>query len=383
MSSLGASTGAAVFNSSLTDGVQLLQFGRAVICTGARPAIPDIPGLLETPFMTTETIFNLTEMPVAMIVIGGGVFGCEIGQSFSIFGCKVTLLARSSLLRGKEEHGEDPAAVEVIDRCIQEDGVVVEEYVEFKKVSHDGNEFTVSAVRRRDGSKFTLKAPALLVSTGRAPNVSSLNLEAAGVKYDCQRGIYVTDALQSTSCSNIYAAGDCSSSKKFVHTGSAMAKIVVRNALFGLGKNKANRLIVPLVVFTDPEYAIVGEWEAPNATEYRYNLKDNDRAVLEGDSDRNGFVKILADSNGKILGATIVATRAGDMIAEISLAMRHKLTITDIATTIHAYPTVQTAVMLAAQKFQESRVTPTAKFLYRKLVTMKAKGRVKEATKKK
>src|SRR5262249_36561197 len=228
---------------------QTLSFARAVIATGTRPAVPHLPGLGQAGFLTNETVFDLTELPRRLVGIGAGPIGCELGQAFRRFGSEVHLVNRSPGLLGKEE----PEAVEVVRRQLERDGVVLHLGMKLIGVECSGEE--KSLVIEEAGNQVKLPADAILVATGRQANVENLGLEAAGVRYD-QHGVQVNDFLQTTN-RKIYAAGDVCSPYKFTHAADAMARIVLRNALF-FGRARMGKLVIPWCTYTDPEVAHVG-----------------------------------------------------------------------------------------------------------------------------
>ena len=207
----------------------------------------------------------------------------------------------------------------------------------------------------------------ILIGAGRVPNVDGLNLDAVGVRHDKREGVAVNDRLQTTN-PNIYAAGDVCSRFKFTHAADAMARIVIQNALFK-GRAKASALIIPWCTYTDPEIAHVGLYEHEARERgiacrtFTLELADVDRAVLDGEDE--GFVKVLVSSGGdKILGATIVAAHAGEMISELTLAMVGRLGLGTIARTIHPYPTQAEAIKKAGDAYNRTRLTPTVKWLF-------------------
>lgn len=345
-------------------GGQTLRFSKAAIATGSRAAVPPIPGLKEVGFITNETVFNLTELPPRLLVIGGGPIGCEMAQAFASFGSEVTVIDLLPTILSRD----DVDAARVVHAALQKDGVRFELGVKPTQVQRRGENVEVAV--ERDGRTFTLTADAVLVATGRAPNVENLGLEAAGVEYS-KRGITVNDHMQ-TSNPRIYAAGDVGYKYQFTHTADATARIAIQNALF-FGRRKASSLIVPRATYTDPELAHVGLTEAEAAaqnipvTAFVHHFKDLDRALADGETE--GFVKILVKrGTDKIVGATIVARRAGDMISEISVAMAGNVGLTKLATVIHPYPTQAEGIKKVADAYNRTRLTPTVKQIFVKLL---------------
>jgi pyruvate/2-oxoglutarate dehydrogenase complex dihydrolipoamide dehydrogenase (E3) component len=333
-----------------------LHFKKAVIATGASAVHPDVQGLEETGFRTNETIFNLTERPDHLIVIGGGPIGSELAQAFRRLGSEVTIILRSEFLSK-----EDPEAAALISDIFEKEGINVLRHATVQRV-----EKTESGLKRIvalvDEQERIIEGDEILVGAGRAPNVEDLGLETAGVEYDAKNGVVVNDRLQSSN-KKIYAAGDCCMQWKFTHAADAAAQIVVQNALFG-GKKKLSELNVPWCTYTDPEIAHVGLYERAAAEQgiktetFRFDLSNNGRAEMDGADD--GFVKILVPKGkDKILGATIVASHAGDLISEVSVAMAAGMGLGGIAGVIHPYPTQAEAIKGAAMNWRKTRLTPT------------------------
>jgi pyruvate/2-oxoglutarate dehydrogenase complex dihydrolipoamide dehydrogenase (E3) component len=341
------------------DGKQL-RFKKAVIATGARPVVPPIEGLAEAGFFTNETIFNLTEQPQQLVVLGGGPIGCELAQAFCRMGCEVTMVEMSSRFLPRE----DPLAARLLAKVLTREGIEIRMGTKLKRVTTSGNE-KVLYLESGDREEI-LKADAILVGVGRAPNVEGLNLESAGVNYS-KEGVIVNDRLQ-TANPRIFAAGDVCLQYKFTHTADATARIVIQNSLF-LGRKKLSALTIPWCTYTDPEIAHVGlsEQEARlrhiPVTTFQVPLDIVDRAVLDGED--QGFATIhIEQGTDRILGATIVARHAGDMISEISLAMVHRIGLGDIAGVIHPYPTQAEVIKKAADAYSRTRLTPFVKKLF-------------------
>jgi pyruvate/2-oxoglutarate dehydrogenase complex dihydrolipoamide dehydrogenase (E3) component len=340
-----------------------LRFSKAVIATGTRPAEPPIPGLSEAGFQTNETIFSLTTLPARLAVIGAGPIGCELAQAFARFGAKVLLLNKHARILQRE----DREAVELVEREMRRDGVELIPECEVNRVQIQGDERILEI--SRGGAKGELRAQEILVAVGRRPNVEGLNLEAAGVAYDLRAGVQVNNRLQTTN-PRIFAAGDICSRYKFTHAADAMARIVLRNALFH-GRAAAGRLIIPWCTYTDPEVAHVGLYEREANEQgiaiqtFVQELQEVDRAILDGET--NGFVKIhVRKGTDRIVGATVVARHAGDLISEITLAMVGGLGLGTLAQTIHPYPTQIEAIKKAADAYNRTRLTGLAKSLFKK-----------------
>jgi pyruvate/2-oxoglutarate dehydrogenase complex dihydrolipoamide dehydrogenase (E3) component len=332
-----------------------------VIATGSRAAIPKIEGIDQVPYFTNETIFDeLREKPESMIVLGGGPIGCELGQTFSRLGVKVTIVQRGTQLLPRE----DVDVAEFMQNRFTAEGVRVHLKAPAKRVSMRNGKIALEFV---DTEPIT--ADAMLIATGRTPNLLALNLKAAGVDYDAH-GVKVNAYLQ-TSQPHIYAAGDITNSLKFTHTADFTARIVVRNILmpFQFLRQKVDWSVVPWCTYTDPEVAHVGLGEEEARRKnigydlFVVPLKDVDRAVVE--SEELGFAKILAaKGSDKILGGTIVATHAGDLLHEFVLAMKASIGLGTIASTIHAYPTFAELARKAGDKYNKTRLTPRAKKIF-------------------
>lgn len=337
-----------------------LRFRKAMIATGSRPAPPLIPGLYDAGFLTNESVFNLTELPRRLLVIGGGPLGCELAQAFCRLGSKVFIVQDTPLFLPKEERD----AVQLLSDAFARDGIEIHLNTTITEVRKDGLQKVVDLVN--DDYRSTLVADEILAGIGRVPNVDGLGLELAGVEYDALSGIRVNDFLQTTN-PRIYAAGDVCLDCRFTHTADASARIVVQNALF-LGCKRWSALTIPWCTYTDPEVAHVGmyvrearEKDIPIKT-FTVPMHDVDRAIADGEE--HGFVKIhVKEGTDKILGATIVARHAGEMINEISLAMVCGIGLTDIARVIHAYPTQAEAIKKAADAYNRTRLTPLLKWL--------------------
>lgn len=343
-------------------GGQTILFKKAVITTGARAFHPDIPGLEDTGFLTNETVFNLTERPDHLIVVGGGPIGCELAQAFRRLGSQVTIIEMNRFLPR-----EDPEASAILAESFKRDGIEVLLESTVDKVSTDG------AIRKvhiaQNGREITVEGDQIMVGAGRAPNVTNLGLEEAGVEYDTRTGIAVNDNLR-TSNPNIYAAGDCCMMHKFTHAADAAAQIVIQNALFG-GKKKLSALNMPWCTYTEPEIAHVGIYEHDardkgiDTDSYKFSMNENDRALAEGEAE--GFVKVVVKKGtDRILGATIVASHAGEMINEISVTMAAGMGLGKIGSVIHPYPTQSEAIKRTAGLYNQTRLTPFVSGLLRR-----------------
>ena len=345
-----------------------LRFKKAVITTGARAAEPQITGLAEVGYLTNETVFSLVERPKRLVVIGGGPIGCELAQAFHRLGCEVTLLHKNTHLLDRE----DADAAEIVQQKFIDEGlnlilgcaIAKVEKTETGKLIH----------YQQNGTLNQIEVDEILVGSGRSPNTEGLNLEAVGVDYDKEHGVVVNDYLQTTN-PRIYAAGDICMSWKFTHAADAAARIVIKNTLFspfGLGKSKLSDLVMPWVTYTDPEIAHVGlyadesrakGWETD---EIKIPFSSVDRAIYDGET--KGFVKILHQrGKDRILGATIVARHAGEMISEITLAIASKQGLNMLSSVIHSYPTQADAIRKAADAYRKTLLTQRTQSLLKLL----------------
>ena len=338
-----------------------LKFKNCVIATGGRPTIPNIPGLRDAPYTTNERLFNLQRLPPRMIVVGAGVIALEMAQSFALLGSKVWVINRSSRLF--ESKNGDVEAAEILQQELEKDGVVFFSNARVSKVEtiYTGSDSTFPVMKVNvDGVDHECEC--LVVATGRTANVEQLGLEAAGVEFEVGAGVKVNDLAQSVSNPSIFAVGDCVAGvPRLTHMSGEMAKLVVQNSLAG-DDWKLSSLVVPAVAYTEPEYATVGIASIDQATKegievdvYRAGLEHNDRAICEGSN--IGFCKILVKKGtDEIIGATIVAERAGEMINEVSLAMKNKLGLYAIGRNIHSYPTTGEAVMGCGVQYINSKL---------------------------
>lgn len=343
-------------------GGQTLAFRKAVIATGSRPAIPPIPGLAETGYLTNETVWDLTHLPPRLAVIGAGSIGAELAQAFRRFGSDVTIFDVLPRLLGRE----DEQAADVIRRVFEREGVGLALGVEIEQVARAGD--AKQLTYKRNGATHTLVVDEILAAAGRLPNVEGLNLEEAGVVYT-PRGVEVDETLRTTN-PDIYAAGDVASRYQFTHVADAMARMVLQNALFPGAKKKVSDLLIPWATYTDPEVAHVGmyDWEAEQAgiavETFVHAVADTDRGRTDGEEE--GFVKIhVKKGTDKILGATIVGRHAGELISEVTVAMSGGLGLRHLATVIHPYPTAAEAIRKVADAYNRTRLTPTVARLFR------------------
>jgi pyruvate/2-oxoglutarate dehydrogenase complex dihydrolipoamide dehydrogenase (E3) component len=348
-----------------------LRYKKAVIATGARAAVPNVDGLDQAGYLTNETVFSLTERPSRLAVIGGGPIGSELAQTFQRLGSQVILFHRGSHILNKE----DADAAAVVQRVFIREGIDLVLNSALRRVESTSEGKVIHFTR--DGNPDSITVDEILVGAGRAPNVEGLNLESVGVEYDRQRGIAVNDYLQTTN-PHIYAAGDICMDWKFTHAADAAARIVIKNTLFapfGLGRSTLSSLVMPWVTYTDPEIAHVGLYEQEAQQQgidvevITIPFEEVDRALADGEE--SGFLKILHPrGSDKILGATIVARHAGEMISEVTTAMVHKLGLNKLSSVIHPYPTQAEAIKKAADAYRRTLLTPRTKGFLRALTKL-------------
>jgi pyruvate/2-oxoglutarate dehydrogenase complex dihydrolipoamide dehydrogenase (E3) component/uncharacterized membrane protein YdjX (TVP38/TMEM64 family) len=337
-----------------------LHFNRAVIASGARAAELPVPGLVEAGYLTNETVFTLTELPRRIVVIGAGPIGCELAQAFARFGSEATLLTDGAEILPRE----DRDAARIVRKRMEEDGVGVVTGARIQRAAKNGNEKILTATTEEVTTE--LRCDAILVAVGRTPNLEGLDLEAAGISYTA-RGVEV-DARLRTSNPRVFGAGDICSRFKFTHAADAMARIVIANALF-LARRKVTDLTMPWCTYTDPEIAHVGYYEKDakaagfDVATITESLDRVDRAILDGEED--GFARVHYDKKtGKILGGTIVARHAGEMIGELTLALVAKQSVGVLSSTIHSYPTQAEALRKIGDAYMRAKLTPRVKKIF-------------------
>lgn len=338
-----------------------LKFKKAVIATGSRPYVPSITGLAEAGYLSNETVWNLTEQPTRLAVIGGGPIGAELAQAFRRLGSEVTLFHNSDHILNKE----DADAAEIVQKTFIREGVDLVLNSTIERVEMQGRDKILHFDCPESSGSVVVDE--ILVATGRVPNVERLGLDQVGVDSDPRKGILVNDYMQSSN-TNIYAIGDVAMAYKFTHAAAAAGKIVIQNALF-FGRKKLSDLKIPWVTYTDPEIAHVGMYEHEAEAEgievdtYTVHFDENDRAVADGEEE--GFVKVhVKKGTDEILGATIVARAAGEMISEITLAMVAGVGLKTLGDVIHPYPTQAETIARVASAYNRTRLTPTVQKLF-------------------
>ncbi|MEO6531961.1 MAG: mercuric reductase [Pseudolysinimonas sp.] len=333
------------------DGVRL-RFKKALVATGSRSQLPTVPGLAEAGYLTNVNVFDIDALPASLLVIGGGPLGCELAQVFARFGTRTLIAHREPLFLPLEERD----AAQMVSEGLARDGIEIHLNTVVASVRMVGGRKLVELVS--DGNVATTTVDQILTGIGRLPAIHGLDLEAAGIEYDAESGIRVDDFLRTTN-RRVYAAGDVCLEERFTNTAQASAGIAVSNALL-LGRKRMSALAVPWCTYTDPEVAHVGLYvkEArqrgiPIKT-FTIPMHDVDRAIA--DSEDDGFAKIhVREGSGHILGATVVARHAGEMINVISLAMVAGLDLQALDSVIHAYPTQGEAIRMAAAAYMRTR----------------------------
>ena len=307
-----------------------------VIATGSSPFIPPIPGIKDVPYITNMEIFSLKKLPESLVVLGGGPIGLEMAQSFHRLGSKVTVLERGKQFLPKE----DSDVAEFIKNQLQNEGITIDMNFETEKVEKRGDLIAVTCKCNESDKVFTLETEALLAATGRQANIAELDLEKAGIEFD--RHIKVNEKMQ-TSAKNIYAVGDVCGGYQFTHVASYEAVVAIYNCILKIPK-KADYTNTPWVTYLDPEVASIGynEQRAKKAgieyTKHVEEITHNDRALAEGEN--KGFIKILLNKKGRVIGVQMVAYHAGDLISEWIPILNGNVKLSTVTDAIHPYPTM-------------------------------------------
>jgi mercuric reductase len=320
----------------------VVTFDRCLFATGTSATLPPIPGLAGTPYWTSTEALASEAISARLVVLGSSVVAVELAQAFARLGSQVTILARSTLLSD-----EDPAIGEAITAAFRAEGIVVLEHTQASRVAHAGGEFTLATAHGE------LRADRLLVATGRAPNTRGLNLDAADVAVDAQGAIIVDSGMHSRA-QHIYAAGDCTDQPQFAYVAAAAGTRAAINMTGG--EAALDQTAMPAVVFTDPQVATVGMTEAEAKRnglemESRTLTLDNVPRAL-ANFDTRGFIKLVAEAgSGRLLGVQAVAPEAGELIQTAALAIRHRMTVQELADQLFPYLTMVEGLKLAAQTF--------------------------------
>lgn len=349
-------------NGTVQVGDRTLRYKRAVIATGARAAAPPIDGLDSIAYLTNETLFSLTELPKRFGIIGAGPIGCEMAQTFARLGSEVFLVEAAHGVLPREERD----AAEIVQKALEHDGVKVLCCGKDLKLSPRKKGGIRMRVTGHDGA-YDETVDQLLVAVGRAPNVEGLNLDAVGIAYD-RKGVKVNARLQ-TANKRIFACGDLCSPYQFTHAADFMARIVIQNALFH-GRKKVDDLVIPWATYTEPELAHVGvtpesaQKDGIAVDSYTVEMATVDRAILDGETD--GFVRVhVKKGTDRIVGATVVAAHAGDLIGEITLAMKNGIGLGAVSSSIHPYPTQAEAVRRVGDAYNRTKLTPGVARLFK------------------
>jgi pyruvate/2-oxoglutarate dehydrogenase complex dihydrolipoamide dehydrogenase (E3) component len=337
-----------------------------VIATGTRPAVPPIPGLKDVPFHTNETIFGVETLPRTLLVIGGGPIGTELAQAFARLGSTVHVIEALPDFFARE----DAELAPLLQQQLVDEGLTFHLGSQASAVRHENGTITAT-LKDASGATRELAGDALLVAVGRRPNLDKLGLDAIGVRTD--RGGVITDAKLRTDVAGVWAAGDIvSGGLKFTHVADHMARGVLRNALFP-GSSALDYSAVPWVTYTDPELAHVGLTEAEAREQHgsgvgvwRREIGAVDRVIADGGP--AGLVKIITDRKGRVIGGHILAAHAGDMIGELTIALKHGLTVGQLGAVIHPYPTTAEAIKQASEQRVKTTFTGWKRSLVRRLV---------------
>ncbi len=326
---------------------------RFIIATGSSPSVPPIPGVNNVPVFTNETIFDNTEKIDHLIVIGGGPIGMELAQAHRRLGCEVTVLEAFTALAK-----DDQELTKVVLDQLKSEGINILEGVRVERIELGGGGKGIRAALSKDDENFNVDGSHLLVAAGRRPNIDGLNLEAAGIKY-ARNGIKVSQGLKTTN-KRVYAIGDVAGGLQFTHVANYHAGIVIRNALFRLPV-KADSNAIPWVTYTEPELAHVGLTEEEAKKQYnkirvlRWPYHENDRAQAERAT--KGFVKVVTNKGGRILGASIVGEHAGELIQMWALAISKAMKISAMTSFISPYPTLTEINKRVAYTYYSSSLT--------------------------
>jgi pyruvate/2-oxoglutarate dehydrogenase complex dihydrolipoamide dehydrogenase (E3) component len=331
---------------------RMLRYRWALIATGSRPIVPPVAGLEEASPLTTETVWDLDRLPPRLLVLGGGPIGCELAQAFRRLGSAVTVIEMAERLLLKEE----PAASRLIAERFAAEGIGLrlDSYAIEVGAGNSGH----AVVVQRPGGRETIECDAILVATGRQPETASLGLDAVGVQTD-QSGAVVVDRRLRTTAAGIFAGGDVTGALPFTHVAAYHGRLVVTNALLGM-RRRVDYRAVPWVTFTDPEIARVGVTEAQarerwgeRAIVQRYDYAELDRALTAAEAE--GFVTLVGDPRGRLVGATVAAAEGGESIAELTAWCAQRAKIDRVSQTVHAYPTFAEGAARAADEYLRAK----------------------------
>lgn len=351
--------GNAVFTSpnSISVNGQDISFRKAIIATGASPSVPPIPGLAESTYLTSDNIWELTELPKRLVVLGAGSIGSELGQAFNRLGSQVTLIDGASRILPRE----DEDASKILNHRLSEEGISIITSAKVKSIGTNSCGAGRIIFDSTDEINSSIDFDRILISIGRSPRTSGLNLEKAGVVLNDRKFVVTSPSLRTTN-PNIWAAGDMTGHPQFTHVAGVHGSTAATNAILGISRKA--ELLIPRVTFTDPEIAAVGEGTNNAAKSLKVLQRSNadvDRAITE--SQQSGITKIVIDSKGRMVGGLTIGPRAGEVLAEITLAIRMGLKTRDIASTIHPYPTYGDGFWnLAVADVRDQLSSPRLKF---------------------
>jgi pyruvate/2-oxoglutarate dehydrogenase complex dihydrolipoamide dehydrogenase (E3) component len=329
-----------------------------VIATGSRAAVPPIPGLADVSYFTNENIFNIQKLPEKLLILGGGPIGLELGQGFRHLGSEVEIIDIAPHLFPKD----DQEVVPLMEQLLRKEGIILTLSAKISQVKKNRDEITV--VIEKDGITREVAGSHLLVSLGRKPVTKDMGLEKAGVKVDQREYVTVNNYLQ-TNIKNIYACGDVAGPYQFTHMAGYQAGVVIRNIIFPLKKASVDYSTVPWTTYTRPEVAHVGYTEQLAREEGLFidsitvSQKENDRA--QTDNDTEGFLKLVLGKKNRIIGATMVGNKAGEIIPLASLAIRNKMKATVFMSQIFSYPTEAEIFKFASLAFARKSFKPWMK----------------------
>lgn len=357
--------GDAKFSSQRTIDVngKTLDFGKAIIATGATPTVPPIPGLQESPYLTSENIWQLETLPKKLVVLGAGSIGCELGQAFGRLGSTVTLIDAADQILPRE----DESASKILEERLRGEGIEIATSAKVQRVESDDKGRGKIIYQDVAGNTVQLEFDRLLVAIGRTPRTKNIGLENAGVVLDDRNFIKTSKSLR-TSNTKIWAAGDVTGHPQFTHVAGVHGSTAGSNAILGLSR-KAEVKLIPRVTFTDPEVAAVGV--APSAADQSFRILERsnrhvDRAITE--SRQEGITKLVVDSKGRVVGGMIVGPRAGENLAEVTMAIRTKMKTRTLAAIVHPYPTFGDGLWnIAVADVRTQLGSPTIKLLLKVL----------------
>ena len=334
-------------------GDRALTAKRIVVATGAEASIPPIPGLSDVEYLTYATAFDQTTLPRSLVILGGGPIGLEFAQVYRRLGAAVTVIEMLPQLLPRE----DASTAATLRSILQREGIVVHVDTRVERIEPQVDGRSVVTARSASGDRITVPCDSVFVATGRRANTANLGLDTIGVVTD--NGAVVVDSALRSSVPGIWAAGDVAGGPQFTHVAEYQAKLVLRNAVFPF-VSKSDYSAVPSVTYTDPEVARVGvtgreaRERYGRVDAYRYSFSDLDRAIVDGRDD--GFVEVVTRSRGRIVGATVVGSGAGELLAPLVLAMRRKIPLPKLSQIVYPYPTMSEGIKRTADAYYRARL---------------------------